>query len=156
MTEQPSRAVSTVISLIIFKYGLLIAVYPLAGISAGPELPNCPLPPASLRPPEHKQRRTIYRPDRSRHYFIGLFHRLFWLIGDPWNRNQSTCFDLPFCSFMDLLSVIALGKLFHYAGKEWNLILITYRFIDFVFNFIIFPLRDFGVQGTWLLKQLIC
>lgn len=69
MTEQAARAVSTVISLIIFKYGLLIAVFSRLALARARRLP-LPLPHPLPQPSESSapkrerraERRTIYRP----------------------------------------------------------------------------------------------
>lgn len=99
MTEQAARPVSTVISLIIFKYGLLIAVFSRLALTRAPKgpvpllhLPSPPPRPAiRITPPTRErdeQRRAIYRPGPviiSSNSFIALP----LLIDNPRRESES-------------------------------------------------------------------
>lgn len=60
MTEQAARAVSTVISLIIFKYGLLIAVFPLGWHRRRPRRVPLPLPPIRIQSAPKRERGVLF------------------------------------------------------------------------------------------------
>lgn len=115
MIEQRWRAVSTVISLIIFKYGLLIAVFRWPALTRAPKGPVESLPPASVRPWESTGERGVLFID----LVPSLFHRTLsspLLVNRRPVKPKSSHETLPFSSFS--LLFLFLFTFFH-SIRRW-------------------------------------